>query len=146
MGKHRTPYPAEFRVQMVELVKAGRTPEELEKEFEPTAQTIYNWVAQTDRDAGKRHDGLTMAERDEPTRLRRENGQLKLLGANTPSSRLVLSVYCKHCGNLFRGGGFVDQPPAKRSILVLDRQSVFSGVEIHPGALEQRPALEPREG
>ncbi|MFP3647789.1 hypothetical protein, partial [Paraburkholderia sp. SIMBA_054] len=32
------------RAQMVELVKAGRTPEELEKEFEPTAQTIYNWV------------------------------------------------------------------------------------------------------
>jgi transposase len=40
MGKHRTPYPAEFRAQMVELVKAGRRPEELEKEFEPTAQTI----------------------------------------------------------------------------------------------------------
>jgi len=31
MGKHRTPYPAEFRAQMVELVKAGRRPEELEK-------------------------------------------------------------------------------------------------------------------
>ncbi|MGF6879313.1 transposase [Paraburkholderia sp. MM5477-R1] len=49
MGKHRTPYPAEFRAQTVELVKAGRRPEELEKEFEPTAQTIYNWVAQADR-------------------------------------------------------------------------------------------------
>ena len=57
MGKHRTPYPAEFRAQMVELVKAGRRPEELEKEFEPTAQTIYNWVAQADRDAGVRRDG-----------------------------------------------------------------------------------------
>ncbi|WP_425468958.1 transposase [Paraburkholderia panacisoli] len=52
MGKHRTPYPAEFRAQMVELVKAGRRPEELEKEFEPTAQTIYNWVTQADRDTG----------------------------------------------------------------------------------------------
>ncbi|NRO99774.1 hypothetical protein GWC77_28610, partial [Paraburkholderia sp. NMBU_R16] len=31
---------------MVELVKAGRSPEELAREFEPTAQTIYNWVAQ----------------------------------------------------------------------------------------------------
>ena len=41
MGKHRTPYPAEFRAHMVELVKGGRRPEELEKEFEPTAQTIY---------------------------------------------------------------------------------------------------------
>ena len=49
MGKHRTPYPAEFRAQIVELVKAGRRPS-LEKEFEPTAQTIYNWVPQADRD------------------------------------------------------------------------------------------------
>ena len=79
MQRHRrTRYPAEFRAQMVELVRAGRTPEELAKEFEPTAQTIYNWVAQTDRDSGKRHDGLTTAEREELTRLRRENRQLKL--------------------------------------------------------------------
>jgi transposase len=78
MGKHRTPYPAEFRAQMVELVKAGRRPEELEKEFEPTAQTIYNWVAQADRDTGVRHDGLTTAERQELTKLRRENRQLKM--------------------------------------------------------------------
>ncbi|MGN6497702.1 MAG: transposase, partial [Tsuneonella sp.] len=40
------PYPADFRAQMVELVKSGRTPEELAREFEPTAQTIINWVAQ----------------------------------------------------------------------------------------------------
>jgi transposase len=59
-------------------VKAGRRPEELEKEFEPTAQTIYNWVAQADRDTGVRHDGLTTAERQELTKLRRENRQLKM--------------------------------------------------------------------
>ena len=59
-------------------MRAGRKPEELATEFEPTAQTIYNWVAQADRDAGKRHDGLTTAEREELTRLRRENRQLKL--------------------------------------------------------------------
>ncbi|SAK62165.1 hypothetical protein AWB83_02457 [Caballeronia ptereochthonis] len=39
MAKHRTPYPAEFRAQIVELVKAGRTPEELAKEFEPLRDT-----------------------------------------------------------------------------------------------------------
>jgi transposase len=78
MQRHRPPYPAEFRAQMIELVHAGRKPEELSKEFEPTAQTIYNWVAQADRDTGKRHDGLTTAEREELTRLRRENRQLKL--------------------------------------------------------------------
>ena len=78
MAKHRNPYPPEFRAEIVELVRAGRTPEELAKEFEPTAQTIYNWVAQADRDAGKRQDGLTTTERQELTRLRRENRQLKL--------------------------------------------------------------------
>lgn len=39
MGKHHNPYAPEFRAQMVELVKAGRSPEELAREFEPTAQT-----------------------------------------------------------------------------------------------------------
>jgi transposase len=78
MSKGHTPYAAEFRAHMVELVKGGRTPEELAREFEPTAQTIINWVAQADRDAGVRHDGLTTAERQELTRLRRENRQLKM--------------------------------------------------------------------
>jgi transposase len=78
MGQHRKPYPAEFRAQMVELVKAGRTPEELAREFEPTAQSIINWVAQADRDTGMRHDGLTTAERQELTRLRRKVRQLEM--------------------------------------------------------------------
>ena len=36
MPKTRKPYPPEFREQMVALVRAGRTPEELSREFEPT--------------------------------------------------------------------------------------------------------------
>ena len=43
MGKTRSAYPPEFRRQMVELVRAGRSPEELAGEFEPTAQSIRNW-------------------------------------------------------------------------------------------------------
>jgi len=76
--RKRAPYAPEFRRQMVDLVRAGRTPEELENEFEPTAQTIRNWVAQADRDEGRRADGLTSAERQELCRLRRENRQLKV--------------------------------------------------------------------
>ena len=78
MPKSHVPYPPEFRRQMVELVRAGRTPEELGKEFEPTAQAIRNWVRQADRDEGRREDGLTTAEREEVRRLRRENKQLRL--------------------------------------------------------------------
>ena len=78
MAKTRPPYAPEFRRQMVELVRAGRTPEELSREFEPTAQTIHNWVKRIDVDEGRRADGLTSAERDEVRRLRREVKQLKL--------------------------------------------------------------------
>ncbi len=45
MPRKRPPYRAEFRQQMIELVRAGRTPEELSREFEPSAQAIRNWVA-----------------------------------------------------------------------------------------------------
>jgi transposase len=76
--KKRPPYAPEFRRQMIELVRAGRTPEQLAKEFEPSAQAIRNWVAQADRDEGRREDGLTTVEREELSRLRRENRQLKL--------------------------------------------------------------------
>ena len=78
MAKTRAPYPAEFRRQIVELVRAGRTPEELAAEFEPTAQTIRNWLSQADRDDVLRDDGVTSTEKEELRRLRREIKQLKL--------------------------------------------------------------------
>lgn len=65
-------YPLEHRQQIVELVRAGRNPEELAREFEATAQTIRNWIKQADLDDGRRHDGLTTAERQELARLRRD--------------------------------------------------------------------------
>ena len=36
MARKHPPYTPEFRRQMIELVRAGRTPEELAKEFEPS--------------------------------------------------------------------------------------------------------------
>jgi transposase len=45
MPRSRPAYRPEFRQKMVELVHSGRSPETLAKEFEPTAQTIRNWVA-----------------------------------------------------------------------------------------------------
>ena len=72
MPRSRPPYAPEFRRQMVELVRAGRSPEELSREFEPTAQAIRNWVVQGERDEGRRGDGPSTAEREELRRLRRE--------------------------------------------------------------------------
>ena len=74
----RPQYPLEFRQQMVELVRAGRSPKALAQEFEPSEQTIRNWVKQAELDTGQRTDGLTSEERAELRQLRRENRQLKL--------------------------------------------------------------------
>ena len=81
MPKTRPPYSPEFRRQMVDLVRAGRDPEDLAKEFEPTAQSIRNWIAVADRREGRRPeaaDTVSSAEREELLKLRRENKQLRL--------------------------------------------------------------------
>lgn len=62
---------------MVALVRGGRSAHELSREFEPSAQAIRNWVKQMDLDEGRREDGLSTAEREELSRLRRENRRLK---------------------------------------------------------------------
>ena len=74
----RAQYPPEFRQQMVELVRAGRSPKALAREIEPSEQTIRNWVKQAALDTGQRTDDLTTAEHAELRQLRRENRQLKV--------------------------------------------------------------------
>ncbi len=59
MPRSRPSYPPAFRQEMVNLVRSGRNPEDLAREYEPSAQTIRNWLAQADRDEGRRDDGLT---------------------------------------------------------------------------------------
>ena len=76
MPRTRAPYPVEFREEMVRLVRAGRSPGELSREFEPSEQTIRNWVNQADVDNGHR-DGLTGAQLAELRNLRRENRILR---------------------------------------------------------------------
>jgi len=75
--RYRSPYPAEFRQEIVELIRAGRSPVDLAKEFEPSVSAIKKWVRQADRDDGLK-EGLTTEEKEELRRLRHENKQLKL--------------------------------------------------------------------
>ena len=58
MPKSHPPYAPEFRRQMIELVRAGRDPADLAREFEPSAQAIRNWVAQ---DGTKRRSAEVVA-------------------------------------------------------------------------------------
>ena len=77
MNKHGKRYPAEYRRQMVELLRSGRSAESLGREFEPSADSILRWAEQADEDEGRREDGVAVTEREELSRLRRENRCLR---------------------------------------------------------------------
>jgi transposase len=77
MANKSVRYTPEFKRQMVELVRSGRKAGDLSREFGPTAWSIAPWVKQAAGDAGKGDGGLTSAEREELSRLRRENRKLK---------------------------------------------------------------------
>ena len=83
MAKTRPPYPPEFRRQMVELVRAGRSPEELARSSNRRhSRSGTGWRRLSVTRAGG-DDGLTDSEREELSRLRRENRQLTA-GAGDP--------------------------------------------------------------
>src|SRR5450432_589807 len=77
MPRTHPPYAAEYRRRIIELARAGRSINELAREFEPSANAIREWVKQAALDEGLRNDGLTMSEREELNRLRRENRVLR---------------------------------------------------------------------
>ena len=79
----RPPYSPEFRRQTVDLVHAGRDPADLAGEFEPSVESIRAWAAMAARKEGGREEraraeDLSMTERHELGRLRRENKQLRV--------------------------------------------------------------------
>ena len=70
-------YSAELQAELIRLARNGRSIKELARQYEPSEQTIRNWVKQAELDDGNRSDGLTSDERQELARLRRENARLK---------------------------------------------------------------------
>ena len=76
MGRRKR-YSMELQQELMRLVRAGRTPDDLAREYEPSAGAIRKWIKQAELDEGTRTDGLTTSEREELGRLRRENARLK---------------------------------------------------------------------
>ena len=75
MPRTRPPYPAEFRVEAVRLVRTGgKLLREVAEDLGVSEQTLRNWVRQGDLNDGRRTDGLTTSELEELRRLRRETG------------------------------------------------------------------------
>ena len=70
-------YSKEIRNQMIELVQAGMSPEELSRKHEPSSEAIRGWVKKAKRDEARHADSLTPNERTELTRLRQENAALR---------------------------------------------------------------------
>jgi len=77
MPRTHPPNAPEYRRRIVELARAGRSINELAREFEASANAIRQWIKQAGRDECLRSDGLTSAEREELNRLRRENRVLR---------------------------------------------------------------------
>jgi transposase len=78
MAKHSRIYPPEFRHQILELVRSGKTATVVAREFDLNRQTVINWMKQDERDGGRRSDGVTSAERDEISALRKKVRQLEI--------------------------------------------------------------------
>lgn len=79
--KRGVAYPAEFRQQIVELARTGRTATELSREFGPTRQCIAHWIEEAERRRPAKMppggEPLSSSERDELMRLRVELHRVK---------------------------------------------------------------------
>jgi transposase len=75
----RRSFTTEFKAEIVELCQRGdRWIGQVARDFDLTETAVREWVRQAERDAGTRGDGgLTSAERQELSALRRENQRLR---------------------------------------------------------------------
>jgi transposase len=73
----RRSFSKEFKAEVVELARQpGNTAGSVARDLELTETAVREWVRQADVDSGRR-DGLTTAEREELSRLRKENRVLR---------------------------------------------------------------------
>ena len=73
----RRSFTPEFKAEIVELCRRGdRSIGQVARDFDLTETNVRSWAKQAEIDQGER-PGLTTEEKEELTRLRRENRSLK---------------------------------------------------------------------
>jgi transposase len=74
----RRSFTPEFKAEIVELCRRGdRSIGQVARDFDLTETNVRTWAKQAEIDQGER-PGLTTEEREELTRLRRENRRLEI--------------------------------------------------------------------
>jgi transposase len=77
--RKRRAFTPEFKADAAKLVQSGRSIPDVARELELTDSALREWVRRAEVDAGKGPPGaLTSAEREELTKLRRENKRLQM--------------------------------------------------------------------
>jgi len=83
MPRTRPPYPPEFRLEAVRMLRAGmRSPKQLAVELGCAEQTLRNWLRQDEADRGERRDVLSSGE---PQRLRELERETRCCGRSARS-------------------------------------------------------------
>ena len=79
-NRKRREFTAEFKADVVKLVREGdRSIRQVAKDLDLTETSLREWVRRAKIETGEGPaDALTQAERDELTRLRRENKRLQM--------------------------------------------------------------------
>jgi transposase len=77
--RKRRSFSPEFKADAVKVVRAGRTVADVARDLDLTQSALRTWVNQAEVDDGKGAEGaLTTNEREELTRLRRDNKRLQM--------------------------------------------------------------------
>ncbi len=95
MPATRPPYPPEFKEEAVRLMRSsGKALARTSRELDVAEQTLRNWRKREEIDEGER-EGATTDEREEITRLRREN---KILRQEKEALRKATAFFAREDG------------------------------------------------
>lgn len=89
----RPPYPPEFRLEVVRLMRTGaHTPRQLAEDLGVSEQTLRNWRRQDQAEHGERDDVLTT---DERARLREFEREYRVLRQEREILRCATAFFAR---------------------------------------------------